>query len=544
MDRKRIEWLFFVVFLLIDLYLGIEIWRSPISLSSTAGTTSTSIRAEMRADGIDLPLHLSHKQQSGYYLAAKNRDYLSRKTDGLTQVTTHYSKADNSLTGTPKAVVLLNGNRKKILQQLEDFKNDPENVPYGKKFVYDQSMSGDDTYCYVQKTPYGQIYDGDAQLTINVHNNQITNYTLSYMGPISSVRESQLIISPWHAVKAMYTDREISNNSRVIQVKLGYSKLTEVRGSTIMLPTWLILVESKATKNITVKRVNAFTAQILQSGSYNVQKNQKGKIGVRVSVLASGSTGNTSLIETGQHKILMDAGLSGKKIKTLLGEVGVDINDIDMAFLSHDHSDHSKGLGVLMRRYPKIAAFANSGTWEYLSESHKIGQIPVQQMNIIEPGQTKTFGDLDVTAFATSHDAAEPQYYVFSSAGKRMAFLTDTGYVSQKVKAVIEDADAYMMEFNYDDMMLRNGPYSWSLKQRILSDVGHLSNEDAGQALLDVVSNKTKHIFLAHRSQHNNTAKLAYDAAKQILVNGDANLPSDVKIMLTDPDEPTNLEQI
>ena len=101
-----------------------------------------------------------------------------------------------------------------------------------------------------------------------------------------------------------------------------------------------------------------------------------------------------------------------------------------------------------------------------------------------------------------------------------------------------------MMEFNYDDMMLRNGPYSWSLKQRILSDVGHLSNEDAGQALLDVVSNKTKHIFLAHRSQHNNTAKLAYDAAKQILVNGDANLPSDVKIMLTDPDEPTNLEQI
>lgn len=265
---------------------------------------------------------------------------------------------------------------------------------------------------------------------------------------------------------------------------------------------------------------------------------------VRVSVLASGSTGNTSLIETAQHKILMDAGLSGKKIKMLLNEIGVDITDIDMVFLSHDHSDHSKGLGVLMRRYPQIAAYANSGTWTYLSETHKIGQIPVQQMNVIEPGQTKSFGDLDVTAFATSHDAAAPQYYVFTSEGKRMAFLTDTGYVSQKVKSVIKDADGYMMEFNYDDMMLRNGPYSWTLKQRILSDVGHLSNEDAGQALLDVVSNKTQHIFLAHRSQHNNTAKLAYDAAKQILVNGDANLPSDVKIMLTDPDQPTNLEQI
>lgn len=265
---------------------------------------------------------------------------------------------------------------------------------------------------------------------------------------------------------------------------------------------------------------------------------------MRVSILASGSTGNTSLIETGQHKILMDAGLSGVKIKGLLSQVGVDIADIDMAFLSHDHSDHSKGLGVLMRRYPQIAAFSNSGTWQYLCETNKIGKLPVEQMNTIEPGQTRTFGDLDVTAFATSHDAAEPQYYVFTSGGKRMAFLTDTGYVSQKVESVIADADAYLMEFNYDNMMLRNGPYSWGLKQRILSDEGHLSNEEAGQALLDVVTPRTKHIFLAHRSQHNNTAKLAYDTAEQILVAGDANLPSDVQIQLTDPTQPTNLVQI
>lgn len=273
MDRKRIEWLFFIVFLLIDLYLGIEIWRSPISLSTTAGNASTSIRAEMRADGIDIPVHLSHKQQSGYYLAAKNRDHLSHTANSLTQVSPHYSKSDNSLTGTPKTAVLLNGSHKKILEQLEQFKDDPANVPYGKDFTYDASMSGEGAYCYIQKTSYGQIYDSDAQLTINVHNGQITNYTISYMGPVSSVREPQLIISAWHAVKAMYTDREIANNSRVIQVKLGYSKLTEVRGSTILLPTWLILVENKTTKNVTVKRVNAFTAQILQSGSYNVQKN-------------------------------------------------------------------------------------------------------------------------------------------------------------------------------------------------------------------------------------------------------------------------------
>ena len=265
---------------------------------------------------------------------------------------------------------------------------------------------------------------------------------------------------------------------------------------------------------------------------------------MQVSILASGSTGNTSLITTGQHKILMDAGLSGKKIKNLLADVGVDINEIDLAFLSHDHSDHSSGLGVLMRRYPKIDAFANTGTWDYLIDTNKIGKLPVEQINTIEPGQTKTLGDLTVTAFATSHDAAEPQYYVFESGGKRVAFLTDTGYVSENVEGEIKDADAYMMEFNYDTMVLREGPYSWSLKQRILSDVGHLSNEEAGQALVDVVTPKTKHIFLAHRSQHNNTEYLAHDTAKEMLVDGDANLSSDVKIIDTFADQPTELVKI
>ena len=265
---------------------------------------------------------------------------------------------------------------------------------------------------------------------------------------------------------------------------------------------------------------------------------------MQVSVLASGSSGNTSLIVTKQHKILMDAGLSGKKTRELLAEVGVDIKDIDMVFLSHDHTDHSGGLGVLMRRYPQINAFANQGTWDYLLDSKKIGKLPVEQINTIEPGQTKTFGDLDVTAFGTSHDAADPQYYVFESDGKRIAFLTDTGYVSQNVEGVIKDADAYMMEFNYDTMMLREGPYSWSLKQRILSDVGHLSNEDAAQALLDVVCPKTKHIFLAHRSSHNNTEYLAHETAMEMLVDGDANLDSDVRILDTDPEIPTELVKI
>lgn len=265
---------------------------------------------------------------------------------------------------------------------------------------------------------------------------------------------------------------------------------------------------------------------------------------MKVCVLSSGSTGNCSLIETDQHKILMDAGLSGKKTKVLLAKIGVDIKDIDMAFLSHDHSDHSGGLGVLMRRYPQIDAYTNNGTWKYLEDSNKIGKIPHMQMNDIEPGQTKTFGDLDVTAFATSHDAADPQYYVFSSGNKRMAFLTDTGYVSQKMEDVIQAADGYLMEFNYDDMMLRNGPYSWPLKQRILSDVGHLSNDDAAQVLTDIVAKNTKHIFLAHRSQHNNDQSIAHETAYDTLIKGDADIDRDVKIIDTNPESPTKLIKI
>lgn len=265
---------------------------------------------------------------------------------------------------------------------------------------------------------------------------------------------------------------------------------------------------------------------------------------MKVSVLASGSTGNTTLIETDEHKILMDAGISGKKTKASLAELGIDIRDIDMIFLSHDHIDHSGGLGVLMRRYPKINAFANTGTWKYLIDSNKIGKIPVEQINTFESGNTKKFGDLEVTSFATSHDAAEPQYYVFSSNNKRFACLTDTGYVSNKVKDTIEAADGYLMEFNYDNMMLRNGPYSWDLKRRIMSDVGHLSNEQAADTLLDIVAHNTERIFLAHRSEHNNTENLAHETAWKLLVKGDADLPNDVKITDTKANKPSKLIEI
>lgn len=275
MDHKRIEWLFLIIFVLIDVYLAVEILRSPVKLSDSnnANVTNSNIRVEMRADGIDLPENISNNQASGYYLAAKNNDYLSGKISSLTQVNANYSKANNSITATPKSLVKASGSDKEIMNELNQFKDNPANVPYGKDYHYEANMSSEDNYTFVQTSEFGSIYDTAGQLTITIKNGAIDNYTLTYMGPITSVRELQPAISPWHAIKAMYTDRDLVNNSRVNKIKLGYSKLIEVRGSTIMLPTWLVWVESKNTKNVTLKRVNAFTGQVLQTNaSYNMEK--------------------------------------------------------------------------------------------------------------------------------------------------------------------------------------------------------------------------------------------------------------------------------
>ena len=249
--------------------------RSPVNLGSvdTSDTSTSSIKMEMRADGIDLPAKISENQASGYYMAIKNRDYLSGKISDLTKVNATYSKSDNSITATPKLSYLVTGKGKAAIKALNTFKNDPHNVPYGKQYVYEPSMSGSGIYTFVQKSEYGKIYDSSAQLVITVKDKVIDSYMLTYIGPVSPVRELQSTISPWHAIKAMYLDRELANNSRIVRVKLAYSKLTVVRGSTIFLPTWLVWVENKTTKNTSLKRVNAFTSQVLPASStYSLEK--------------------------------------------------------------------------------------------------------------------------------------------------------------------------------------------------------------------------------------------------------------------------------
>lgn len=263
MDHRRIEWLILVLFLLVDIYLGIDMWNNPISLEtgSSSVTTATSLKSEMKSDNITLP-KLSRENESGYYLATQGEGNLENAGKKLSSnITTNYSSSDQTLYGNLRIPISLKD------MSLKQFKNNKNYVPRGKNFKYVKYLSTNGNYVYMQKSQYGPVYSNLGQLTITVKDGQITGFYETYLNDLSSVRELQSTISPWRAVTTLYTNRQLPNNSKVLEVTLGYTKLTKVRGSTIFAPTWLIWIENKSSKSVTLKRVNAFNGQYLQGSS-------------------------------------------------------------------------------------------------------------------------------------------------------------------------------------------------------------------------------------------------------------------------------------
>lgn len=255
------------------------------------------------------------------------------------------------------------------------------------------------------------------------------------------------------------------------------------------------------------------------------------------SVLASGSTGNAFYIESEKEKFLVDAGLSGKKLDELFSKVQVDPSQLSGILVTHEHSDHIKGLGIIARKY-NLPIYANVKTWKAME--NQIGKLSVDQKFQFNLGEVKTIGDMDIESFGVSHDAAEPMFFVFHHNGKKVALVTDLGYVSERIKKTVEDADAYIFEANHDVEMLRMGRYPWSVKRRILGDTGHVSNEDCGLALSDIVGNRTKRIYLAHLSLDNNMKDLARMSVEQVLRERGIN----IDLFDTDPYEPTPIYQV
>ncbi|RAK20547.1 phosphoribosyl 1,2-cyclic phosphodiesterase [Anoxybacillus vitaminiphilus] len=262
---------------------------------------------------------------------------------------------------------------------------------------------------------------------------------------------------------------------------------------------------------------------------------------IRFSVLASGSTGNAFYVETERNSLLVDAGLSGKQMEQLFKQIERDMKQLSGILVTHEHSDHIKGLGVIARKY-QLPIYANEKTWKAMEGL--IGDIPTEQKFVFQMGTVKTFGDLDVESFGVSHDAAEPMFYVFHHEGKKLVLITDTGYVSDRMKGIIKNADVFVFESNHDVEMLRMGHYPWNIKRRILSDVGHVSNEDAGLALADVIGEKTKRIYLAHLSQDNNMKELARMSVTQVLASKGIIVGEQFDLYDTDPKIPTKLAYV
>lgn len=259
---------------------------------------------------------------------------------------------------------------------------------------------------------------------------------------------------------------------------------------------------------------------------------------MRFSVLASGSTGNAIYVENDEHAFLVDVGLSGKKMEQLFSQIDRDMKKLSGILVTHEHSDHIKGLGVVARKY-NIPIYANAKTWDAME--HLIGQIPTDLKFQFDMETMKSFGSIEIQSFAVSHDAADPMFYVFHENDRKLAVITDTGYVSDRMKGYIRGADSYVFESNHDVGMLQMGRYPWSIKRRILSDVGHVSNEDAAVAMSNVVFEKPTQIYLSHLSKDNNMKELARMSVSQTLQSCGIVAGEFVHLHDTDAEQPTKL---
>ena len=228
-------------------------------------------------------------------------------------------------------------------------------------------------------------------------------------------------------------------------------------------------------------------------------------------------------------------------MESLFQQIDRDISKLSGIFVTHEHSDHIKGIGILARKY-KLPVFANEKTWQ--CDGGLVGEIPTEQKFIFNMETVKSFGAVDIESFGVSHDAAEPMFYVFHHGGKKLVLITDTGYVSDRMKGIISNADVYIFESNHDVQMLRMGRYPWNIKRRILSDVGHVSNEDAAFAMSDVIGDKTKRVYLAHLSLDNNMKDLAKMSVAQTLESRGLIAGEQFHLYDTDPKTPTILTAV
>lgn len=230
---------------------------------------------------------------------------------------------------------------------------------------------------------------------------------------------------------------------------------------------------------------------------------------------SSGSSGNSYLIRSRDTVLLVDCGISGKKIFEGLGSLGLEPEDINGILITHEHSDHVKSLRIVAKKSCALA-YSNIATWKFISEL-----VPEERQMIFSNGEKFAIGDIEVKPFSTSHDAADSVGFSFKSDDRKISIVTDTGYVSEDIYEEIEDADLIALEANHDPDVLQMCRYPYHVKRRILSDEGHLSNEAAAKCICRLMeaSDRKRHIILSHLSRENNTPEMARITVRNILEN-------------------------
>jgi len=255
--------------------------------------------------------------------------------------------------------------------------------------------------------------------------------------------------------------------------------------------------------------------------------------------LYSGSSGNCQYIKTENTTILVDAGLSGKKIQQEIVNIGEDPKNIDAIFVTHEHIDHIQGAGIMSRRLD-VPVYANEKTWEAMFPL--IGEIKSHNIKILE--ECQEVGDLTIMPFDISHDAAHPVGYNIFYNSKKISLVTDTGCINEVIVNRLMDSDLMLVESNHDEDMVLIGPYPWPLKRRVLGEFGHMSNDTAGNLISRVVKRGKEIVLLGHLSKENNFPQLAYKTVENILKENGIDVNPGIFLDMTYRDKSSRIYEI
>lgn len=262
---------------------------------------------------------------------------------------------------------------------------------------------------------------------------------------------------------------------------------------------------------------------------------------MRLCSIASGSSGNCIYVGSKETHLLVDTGISKRKIDEGLAELELKGEEINGILITHEHSDHIQGLGVFSRKYG-IPIYATKGTLRGIQDYKCLGKMPEGLYHEVAIDQKFRIGDLEVKPFAISHDANQPSGFRIENQDKAVAVATDLGIYDDYIIENLKSLDAVLLEANHDVHMLEVGPYPYYLKQRVLGSRGHLSNELTGRLLCNILHDKLKYIVLGHLSKENNYEELARETVKLEVTMGDTPFKGeDLPLMVAHRDAMSNI---